>query len=268
MLGLFDSGVGGLTILKDVIKALPDKAIVYYADNENCPLGEKTHDQIYKITQKAVEFLFNQGCNLVILACNTATSVAIRKLQDQWLPYNYPDKKILGIIRPVPESLLENKRNRSNLIAVMATPVTISQGFYKQELQDFGFTNILDIPCPGLALAIEKSDYVKINSLLKQIFENYSNQIPDIDDLVLACTHYPLIKTQIMSRLNELGAKKDIKIFDQGQIVSQKLVDYLRKHPQFVPEKGQVSLFCSLSSTEFTKNFELIMGFDLRATLI
>jgi glutamate racemase len=261
MLGLFDSGVGGLTILKEVEKVLPGKEILYYADNQNCPLGEKSAEQIYQITIQAVEFLFNKGCNLVILACNTATSVAIRKIQETWLPKYYPDKKVLGIIRPVPESLLENMRNRSNLIAVMATPATIKEGFYEQELKDFGFSNILNLPCPGLASAIENADSLAINSLLDNLFKNISNQITLIDDLVLACTHYPLIKDVIQKKLTEYGAKPDIQIFDQGQIVAFKLIDYLQRHDQYLPENGSLQVYCSMKSDEFIKSLEKIMGF-------
>ena len=268
MLGLFDSGVGGLTILKEVEKLLPGKEILYYADNQNCPLGEKTSEQIYQITINAVELLFNKGCNLVVLACNTATSVAIRRIQENWLPQHYPDKKVLGIIRPVPESLLENKRNRGNLVAVMATPATINEGFYEKELQDFGFSNILNIPCPGLASAIEKVDIWAINSLLDDSLKNISAQITYIDDLVLACTHYPLIKDVIQKKLTEFGAKQDIKIFDQGQIVALKLIDYLQRHPQYLPENGSVQVYCSLKSDEFVKSLEKIMCFTNSVNLV
>ncbi|MEI6728915.1 MAG: glutamate racemase [bacterium] len=268
MLGLFDSGVGGLTILKAVEKVLPGKEILYYADNKNCPLGEKSPEQIYQITIKAVELLFNKGCNLVVLACNTATSVAIRRIQEKWLPQHYPDKKVLGIIRPVPESLLENKRNRGNLVAVMATPATINEGFYQQEFRDFGFSNILNIPCPGLASAIENADILTINSLLEVFFKKINTQIPSIDDLVLACTHYPLIKDKIKEKLTKLGAKQDIQIFDQGQIVAIKLIDYLQRHPQYLPESGSVKVFYSMQSDEFKKSLERIMSFAKPVTVI
>lgn len=267
MIGLFDSGVGGLTILSEVEKLLPGKAIVYLADNQNCPLGEKTSEQIYKITIEAVEFLFNQGCNLVILACNTATSVAIRKIQEYWLPKFYPDKKVLGIIRPVPESLLENQRSRNNLVAVMATPATIAQNFYEQELIDFGFKNILNIACPGLALAIENQQLLTIDTLLNGFFENISDQIPLIDDLVLACTHYPIIKEQIKRKLVSMGAKPNLQIFDQGQIVALKLIDYTNRRSQYSPEPGLVKIFISQKSEQFIEIAKHILSFEPKVNI-
>lgn len=251
MLGLYDSGLGGITILKEVQKQLPGIEICYFADTKHCPLGEKTATEILENTKNGVEFLFNKGCNLVVLACNTATVTAIRILQNNWLPKYYPDKKILGIVRPVPEFLIENKIHTQQNLILLATPATVASNFYQQELKDFHFHNLLAIPCPGLAGAIENQDNQKIEKVLNLIFKPYQKELAKQDVMILACTHYPIINNKIKSIFLNLGGNFDIIIFDQTELVSNKLTKYLKNHPEIILESGETTIYASKNVEEF-----------------
>lgn len=132
MLGIFDSGIGGLTVTKEVLKALPEYLLLYLGDTARTPYGNRSQDLIYKFTEQAVDYLFKQGCQLVIIACNTASAEALRKIQQEWLPKNYPDRRVLGVIRPVVEEAVKITKGR---IGVVGTKGTIASGAYEQELK-------------------------------------------------------------------------------------------------------------------------------------
>jgi glutamate racemase len=238
MIGFYDSGIGGQTILKEVKKRLPFLDTLYFGDVKNCPLGEKTDQHIYEIVKNGVQLLFEQGCNLVILACNTATAIAIRRLQNEWLPISYPDRKILGVIRPVSEELKELQIAKSDNICIMATPATINSGFYIDELNEYGFRNVSQIAVPGLALAIEQSNETEIKEVLKKVLKENQEIVPQIDVLVLACTHYPIALQQIASKIIENGGKKSLQIISQDYLVAVKLQEYLNRYPYLAQFNG------------------------------
>jgi len=268
MLGLYDSGIGGLTILNQIQKKLPGIEIAYLADTKNCPLGEKTASEIMDITIKGVEYLFKKGCNLVILACNTATVTSIRELQNQWLPKYYPDKKVLGIVRPVPEFLIENTIHNNINLLVLATPATVESGFYKQELHDFQYHNVTEIPCPSLAATIEQQDPQVIKQTITNIFREYQVSdmkinFADFNVILMACTHYPLAVNLIKETFIEFGGNSDVLIFDQTQLVTDKLLEYLGKHPEITIDKGKTTIYVNGDERQFgLKTKKLFISLD------
>lgn len=256
MIGFYDSGLGGLTILKQVHSLLPNITTIYFADTLNCPLGEKTNEEIIYNTKLGVSFLFDKGCDLVILACNTATAIAIRELQNNWLPIFYPSKKLLGIIRPVSERMLQIHTNLETNIGIMATPATIRSEFYDKEMRVVGYQNVFSLECSGLADSIEREDKPKINYVLDKVFTENKEIIEKLDVLILACTHYPIIKDIIVEKLQKYGAKDTIRLLSQGIMVAERLSIYLKNHPEISQEKGANRYFVTSEPKEFQKKMK------------
>jgi glutamate racemase len=260
MVGFYDSGLGGVTILKQVNDNFPDIKTMYLADTLHCPLGEKTNAEILAYTKSGVSFLFDHGCNLVLLACNTATAVTIRELQNNWLPANYPDKKILGIIRPVSEKMLEIHTNKSINIGILATPATIQTRFYEEEMKSVGYNNLFSIPCIGLADSIENQNLARTNELLDNYFSRNVEQIRSLDVMIFACTHYPIIRNEIMQKLLKYGAKPSIKLLTQGIMVAKRLNVYLQNHPEIEVKKGENIVLSTSNQLDFQIKMKDIFG--------
>ncbi len=236
MIGIFDSGLGGLAIWRGIVKKLPQYDYFYLADTANLPYGKKRQSEIYYLTQKTVSFLFQQGCSLVILACNTASAKALRKIQREWLPNHFPERRVLGVIRPTVETVDEivNQCQRAKFkVGLLATQATVDSGAYIRELKKINQSiEIIQQPAPRLVPLIEKWWGNKDNNYLAEInsaLEEYLKSLilSEIDILILGCTHYSLIYPQINSLL-----PKEIKIISQDKIVADKLADYLRRHPE------------------------------------
>ena len=231
MLGLYDSGIGGLLILDQIKKQNQSLDIIYLADNKYLPLGERSLDEIQKIVQEGVEKLFDLGCNLVVLACNTATVNTIRYLQQVWLPKSKWAKthQVLGISQPLLE-ILESKKtslaHRNGLI--LATPATYKSGFYQSEAKQRGYDRLFALPCSGLAEVIETFDSNQILSTLKSLFKSARIDIENLDYVVLACTHYAWAKDQILELF-----PKQVEIINPNHEIASKLDLYLQKHPQY-----------------------------------
>src|SRR3989344_6999211 len=226
MIGIFDSGIGGLTVLKAVQHRLPQYQLLYLGDTARTPYGNRSQDLIYEFTEQAVDFLFKQGCQLVITACNTASSEALRRIQQEWLPAHYPDCRVIGVVRPVAEEAV--KLSRYGRIGVVGTRGTITSGAYERELKaQRTDVQIFSEACPLLVSLIEEG-FVHRPEAMK-ILRNYLRPLKakKIDTLILGCTHYPLI-------LNEFrkAAGKQVKVPDPAQIVAEKLADYLVRHPE------------------------------------
>jgi len=228
MIGIFDSGLGGLTVFKAIKKRLPDYSYIYLGDSARSPYGGRSQEVIYEYTRQAVDFLFKQGCQLIILACNTASSEALRLLQQEWLPKNYPDRRILGVIRPlVEEAALVTKNNR---LGVIGTRATISSGAYGKELKDQKKdVKIFSVACPLLVPLIEEGWIDRVET--KMILKKYLRSLKDfnIDTLILGCTHYPLL----IKDIKRICGKK-INVLDAPQIVAEKTADYLKRHPEII----------------------------------
>lgn len=218
-IGVFDSGLGGLVITKAFIEALGEYDYVYYGDTANLPYGEKSNEQVLAYTIEAIKFLINQNCGLIIIACNTATSIALRYLQQKFIPAYAPNVKVLGVVIPTVEEALENNAKR---IGVLATPTTVASHIYQQELLKANpDLEIFEVASPELVPAIENNDFETAHKFV----EHYLKQFDNINSLILGCTHYPLLKDKVRDI-----CKKDIKIVSQDELMGKKLADYLRRH--------------------------------------
>jgi glutamate racemase len=225
-IGIFDSGLGGLTIFKAIATLLPQYNYIYLGDNAHAPYGNRSPKIIYQFTLKAIEFLHQKNCGLTILACNTASAVALKKLQHQYLPQKYPQGKIIGVIKPTAEVVAENNFSRIAIIATLAT--VKSQSFVKEILKLKPQTEIKQLATPLLVPLIENN---KINARETDIIiQNYLNQLlpwkPQC--LILGCTHYGLIAHKINRQLK----KRKISIISEETIIAEKLTQYLKTHPQ------------------------------------
>jgi len=264
MIGIFDSGFGGLVVLGEVIKVLPNYDYVYLGDNARAPYGDLSQDVIYKYTKQAVDYLFSYGCSLIILACNTVSAEALRKLQQEYLPLKYPDKNILGIIRPLSEIAAKVSRNKK--IVVLATNSTVNSHAYPIELQ--GQDNriiVLQQACPLLVNLVEKSQEWTVEA--KEILNNYLKLLDgkDFDTLILGCTHYSFFHDQIDGFF-----KKRIKIINNGKAVAQKLADYIKHHSEFVKTSGsKKTLFLTTGdSAVFDEKAKKFLGYNIKSNKI
>ena len=218
-IGIFDSGLGGLVISKSFKELMPEYDYVYYGDTKNLPYGDKDSTQILHYTIDAVKFLISQKCGLIIIACNTATAIALRYIQQRFIPSYAPDVKVLGVVIPTVEEAIQSNTHH---IGVLATEATINSHIYKAELQKINpEIKITEIAAPKLVPAIEGDNFDKA----KKDIINYFNQFNDVDSLILGCTHHPLLKTVL--RQNIPGK---IHVISQDELMGKKLKDYLQRH--------------------------------------
>jgi glutamate racemase len=230
--GIFDSGLGGLTVLDAVSKRLPDVEFVYFADSAHAPYGVRTADDIYTLTCAAVERLWAEGCDLVILACNTASAAALRQMQESFLP---PHKRVLGVFVPLIEALTERNWGDNSPprevdvkhVALFATPATVASRAFQREL---AFRAIgVDVEaqaCGGVVDAIEEGDMILAEALVRSHVDALKRKMPHPQAAVLGCTHYPLMEETFQQAL---GA--DVSVFSQAGLVAESLADYLTRHP-------------------------------------
>jgi glutamate racemase len=266
MIGFYDSGLGGMTILKEMVELSAATGLMYYGDTKNVPLGDKTEEEIHSAVEQGVRFLFEKGCNIVVLACNTATVTSVRKLQQEdWLA-QYPGCNALGVVRPVSEALIEMEVSKESTIAVMATKATIDSQFYQEELRTSGYSNIVDIACVGLALAIEQQDLDMQRSLLKEYFNTLD--ITSINYIVLACTHYPIIQDIIKEEFINAGGSKKVKIISQSEVVPEKLIDYLIRHKEYELTGQGVSIFVTAGADEFEQKVDKLFDIKTKVELV
>ena len=226
-IGVFDSGFGGLTILKELEKKLPEYDFLYLGDNARAPYGNRSFDTVYEYTLQAVKWFFNQGCSLVILACNTASAKALRTIQQQDLPLIAPDKRVLGVIRPTAEII--GNYSKTKCIGIMATEGTVRSKSYILEIEKFfPEITVAQQACPTLVPIIENHEIDTPGAayFIDLYTQNLMQQNAQIDTVLLACTHYPLIQSQIQKSLTN-----KIQVLSQGVIVAASLADYLLRHP-------------------------------------
>ncbi|MDO8571429.1 MAG: glutamate racemase, partial [bacterium] len=239
-IGVFDSGFGGLTTLKQIVKALPQYDYIYLGDNARAPYGDRSERVITEFTRQGVEYLFKKDCALVILACNTASARALRHLQQEWLTQCYPDRRILGIVIPIAEEIALVKGVQK--IGVIGTRATISSNVYAKELEKLGRKDliILQESCPLLVPLIEEGWEKTIPATM--IVKTYLRplKIKQIHTLVLGCTHYPIIIKKIQRIMG-----KNVRVLEPGSIVAKSLKDYLKRHPDIeilLEKKGTIEL--------------------------
>jgi glutamate racemase len=230
--GIFDSGLGGLTIWDAVQARLPDQEFIYLADSANAPYGVRSPDDIYDLTVAATQRLFDAGCDLVVLACNTASAAALRRMQEGWVPEG---KRVLGVFVPLIEALTERQWGDNSPprevsvqhVALFATPATVATRAFQREL---AFRAIgVDVEaqaCGGVVDAIEDGDMMLAEALVRSHVEALRRKMPSPQAAILGCTHYPLLKDTFQ---DALGA--DVTVFSQADLVAASLADYLQRHP-------------------------------------
>jgi glutamate racemase len=233
--GVFDSGLGGLTVLEGLRRRLPDVPFVYLGDNAHAPYGTRDADDIFRLTCAGVERLWAEGCDLVILACNTASAAALRRMQETWVP---ADKRVLGVFVPLIEVLTERAWGDNSPprevavkhVALFATPATVASRAFQREL---AFRAIgVDVeaqPCGGVVDAIEQGDMILAEALVRSHVEALLRRMPRPEAAVLGCTHYPLLEAVFADALGPA-----VRVFSQPAIVAESLADYLRRRPEFL----------------------------------
>ena len=233
--GIFDSGLGGLTILDAITKRLPDVPFVYLGDNANAPYGVRSAEDIFNLTCAATERLWAEGCDLVILACNTASAAALKRMQETWVP---PEKRVLGVFVPLIEALTERQWGDNSPprevavkhVALFATPATVATRAFQREL---AFRAIgVDVeaqPCGGLVDAIEQGDEILAEALIRSHVEALKRRMPHPQTAILGCTHYPLFEKTFRDALGPA-----VKVFSQPDLVAEALADYLTRRPEFI----------------------------------
>lgn len=227
-IGVFDSGYGGLTILKAIRSQLPEYDYLYLGDNARAPYGTRSFDVVYQFTLEAVKYLFAQGCKLVILACNTASAKALRSIQQRDLLVIDPTRRVLGVIRPTVEALGE--LSSTGNIGVMGTNGTVQSHSYEMEVAklnpDF---KVYSQACPMWVPLVEnhEAESEGADYFVRKYVDGLLKKGPEIDTIVLACTHYPILYPKIRDAVPE-----NIRIVTQGEIVARSLADYLRRHPE------------------------------------
>lgn len=227
-IGVFDSGFGGLTILNEIRRRLPEYDYLYLGDNARAPYGSRSFDIVYEFTLQAVKRLFDDGCQLVILACNTASAKALRSIQQNDLPNIDPSRRVLGVIRPTVEVLPEMSNSRH--IGLLGTPGTVASHSYQLELRKSApDMTITELACPMWVPLVEnnEADGPGADYFVKKYIDELIGKDPEIDTVVLGCTHYPLLLPKIRQYMPE-----GVKVLSQGPIVAESLADYLRRHPE------------------------------------
>ena len=263
-IGVFDSGYGGLTILKELKKQLPQYDYIYLGDNARAPYGTRSFETVYQYTLEAVNWFFSQGCELVILACNTASAKALRNIQQLDLPKIAPDKRVLGVIRPSSEIL--GQYSKTHEVGILGTTGTVQSDSYPIELAKFyPELAVFQQACPMWVPLIENGEYDKEGAdyFVKLYLDQLFQQASSIDTLLLACTHYPLLEGKIRSL-----APKGVQIISQGDIVAKSLAIYLQKHPEMdqkCSKNGQISFFTTDNAQVFEQQASLFYGQKLTA---
>lgn len=266
-IGIFDSGYGGLTILKEIRKALPEYDYLYLGDNARAPYGTRSFDIVYEFTLQAVRDLFSRGCPLVILACNTASAKALRTIQQKDLPGIDPTRRVLGVVIPTVEALGSVSANGN--IGVLGTPGTISSGTYDIEIAKFfpSFRTV-SVPCPMWVPLVENQEYDSPGAdyFVRKYVEQLFSEEPETDTIILGCTHYPLLLDKI-----EQAVAGRARVITQGSLVASSLADYLKRHPEMdsrLSKDGTVTYLTTENPDKFTQTASIFMQEPVKAQRI
>ncbi len=227
-IGIFDSGYGGLTILHGIRQLLPEYDYLYLGDNARAPYGPRSFDVVYEFTRQAVMKLFDMGCHLVILGCNTASAKALRTIQQRDLPQIDPERRVLGVIRPTAEVI--SSLTKSRHVGVLATEGTIRSESYTLEIQKLHpDIQVAGVACPFWVPLVEynEADSPGADYFVKKRIDELMRKDPLIDAIILGCTHYPILMPKILKYLPD-----GVRVVPQGEYVAESLKDYLQRHPQ------------------------------------
>lgn len=266
-IGIFDSGYGGLTVFRAIADKLPQYDYIYLGDNARAPYGTRSYETVYQYTLECVKWFFEQGCPLVILACNTASAKALRTIQQKDLPQLAPDRRVLGVIRPTAEVI--GKHTQSKKVGVLATKGTVNSKSYELEINHFfPDVQVFQQACPLWVPLIENNEYKNQGAsyFIEKEVKALLYQSENIDTILLGCTHYPIIADQIRRYLPSAT-----KIVSQGDIVADSLADYLRRHDNMeerLSHGGTRKFYTTDDATDFENHASLFFGESVKATQI
>ncbi len=254
-IGVFDSGYGGLTILKEIVKELPEYDYLYLGDNARAPYGTRSFETVYQYTLECVNHMFAKGCHLVILACNTASAKALRNIQQKDLPNIDPDRRVLGVIRPTTEII--GHISKTKHVGVLGTTGTVVSNSYPIEIEKFfPEIEVFQEACPMWVPLIENNEFNNegSNYFIQKNVQSLLKHSPDIDTIILGCTHYPLLINKIKQYIPQ-----HIQLVAQGEIVAKGLKEYLLRHPEMeakCTKNGRLDFY----TTEIPENFNSQAG--------
>jgi glutamate racemase len=258
-IGVFDSGYGGLTVLKEFVRTLPQYDYLYLGDNARSPYGTRSFETVYRYTLQCVQWLLQQNCPLIILACNTASAKALRTIQQNDLQQLDPKARVLGVIRPTSEII--GQFSKTGSIGVLATSGTVQSESYKIEIEKFyPELNVSQEACNMWVPLVENNEHQTEGAdyFVRKNVEQVLAQDPNIDTLLLACTHYPLLKEKI-----EQFVPKGVTILSQGEIVAASLADYLQRHPEMenrISRNGDRRFYTTDSAEDFNNKASIFFG--------
>ena len=255
-IGIFDSGYGGLTVFKEIAARLPQYDYLYLGDNARTPYGTRSFETVYQYTLQAVNWFFNRGCPLIILACNTASAKALRSIQQIDLPGIDPSKRVLGVIRPTTEMIGNFSETKS--VGILATNGTVASSSYPVEIAKFfPGIKVYQEACPLWVPLIENNEHQNNGAdfFVKKNLESIFEKGKDIDVIMLGCTHYPLLNEKIQEYL-----PAGVKLISQGEIVADSLADYLQRH-------SEIEIRCSKTGTRVFYTTDSTDDFDNHATI-
>jgi len=261
-IGIFDSGYGGLTVLKEIVKAMPDYDYIYLGDNARAPYGTRSFETVYEYTLQCVKKLLEMNCPLVILACNTASAKALRTIQQKDLIQLAPEKRVLGVIRPTTE--IVGNYTKSKQVGVLGTSGTVSSNSYPIEIAKFfPEINVHQEACPMWVSLVENNEHNSDGAdfFVKKHIDNLLHKNKHIDTIILGCTHYPLLMDKIKKHLPE-----HITLLSQGEIVANSLKEYLKRHTEIESKisRGKTTEFYTTDSPE---NFDKAAGLFLNKSI-
>ena len=265
-IGVFDSGYGGLTVLKELVKALPEYDFLYLGDNARTPYGTRSFEVVYEYTLQSVRYLFGQNCHLVIIACNTASAKALRNIQQLDLPKIARERRVLGVIRPSVEKVAEITKNGH--VGVLGTVGTVVSESYPIELEKWSGGHVkstVQEACPMWVPIVENNEIGTEGAeyFIRKNIQNILNKDTELDTLILGCTHYPLLIETIQKYV-----PKNITILEQGEIVAGKLKEYLNRHTEIeskLSKKGILRFLTTESAENFNGKAELFLGHKVEA---
>lgn len=258
-IGVFDSGYGGLTVLKEIVRKLPAYDYIYLGDNARTPYGTRSFETVYQYTLECVQHFFAMGCRLVVLACNTASAKALRTIQQNDLPRIDPGLRVLGVIRPTTEII--GSVSKTGHIGILGTKGTVTSCSYPIEIEKFfPQLKVYQQACPLWVPLVENYEYNTPGAdyFIKKDVEQLLAQSPEIDTILLACTHYPLLSEKIRQ-----FTPPHISILSQGQIVAESLADYLERHPeleQYCSKGGKRTFYTTDSTEDFNQHASMFFG--------
>lgn len=263
-IGVFDSGFGGLTVLKEIVKKLPAYDYIYLGDNARAPYGTRSFETVYHYTLECVKQLFSQGCRLVIIACNTASAKALRNIQQKDLPHLDPKRRVLGVIRPTTE--LVGKITKTGHVGVLGTNGTVTSNSYPIEIgKFFPLVKVYQQACPMWVPLVENHEAGSEGAdfFIRKDLQALFAQSDKIDTVILGCTHYPLLTEKIKKYL-----PGGTKLISQGELVAESLADYLQRHPEIetkCSKHGSLHFYTTDSPENFDKGASIFFGKEVKS---